>query len=50
MLRSLSINKKAIQFVNYLDDHNAMANRGNELGIIKFRVRPYKYSMGEEDD
>ena len=27
-----------------------MANRGKEIDIRKFRVKPYRYSMGEDDD
>ena len=39
-----------IQFVNYLDDHNAHGKQRKRTRRKKFRVRPYKYSMGEEDD
>ena len=39
-----------IQFVTYLDDHNAHGKQRKRKRHKKFRVRPYKYSMGEEDD
>ena len=42
--------RRRIQFVNYLDDHNAHGKQRKRTGHKKFRVRPYKYSMGEEDD
>ena len=38
-----------IQFVNYLDDRNAGKQR-KRTRHKKFRVRPYKYSMGDEED
>ena len=42
--------RRRIQFVNYLDDHNAHGKQRKRTRHKKFRVRPYKYSMGEEDD
>ncbi|CAH3173279.1 unnamed protein product [Porites lobata] len=42
--------RRRIQFVNYLDDHNAHGKQKKRTRHKKFRVRPYKYSMGEEDD
>ena len=42
--------RRRIQFVNYLDDHNAHGKQKKRTRHKKFRVRPYKYSMGEDDD
>ena len=42
--------RRRIQFVNYLDDYNAHGKQRKRTQHKKFRVRPYKYSMGEEDD
>ena len=42
--------RRRIQFVNYLNDHNAHGKQRKRTRHKKFRVRPYKYSMGEEDD
>ena len=42
--------RRRIQFVNYLDDHNAHGKQRKRNQHKKCRVRPYKYSMGEEDD
>ena len=42
--------RRRIQFVNYLDDHNAHGKQRKRTRHKKFRVRPYKYSMCEEDD
>ena len=43
--------RRRIQFLNYLDDHNA---HGKEIRKRsrhkKFRVKSYSYSMGEEDE
>ena len=40
-----------IQFLNYLDDHNAHAKQVRKRSRHKkFPVKPYKYSMGEEDE
>ena len=41
--------RRRIQFVNYLDDHNAHGKQRKRTRHKKFRVRPYKYSMGEDD-
>ena len=42
--------RRRIQFVNYLDDHNAHGKQRKRTRHKKFRVRPYKYSISEEDD
>ena len=41
--------RRRIQFVNYLDDHNAHGKQRKRTRHKKFRVRPYKYSMCEDD-
>ncbi|CAH3019609.1 unnamed protein product [Porites evermanni] len=40
--------RRRIQFVNYLDDHKAHAKQLKKRRHKKFK--PYKYSMGEEDE
>ena len=40
--------RRRIQFVNYLDDHKAHAKQLRKRRHKKFK--PYKYSMGEEDE
>ena len=40
--------RRRIQFVNYLDDHKAHAKQPRKRRHKKFK--PYKYSMGEEDE
>ena len=40
--------RRRIQFVNYLDDHKARAKQLKKRRHKKFK--PYKYSMGEEDE
>ena len=40
--------RRRIQFVNYLDDHNAHGKQRKRTRHKKFRVRPYKYSMCED--
>ncbi|CAH3195574.1 unnamed protein product, partial [Porites evermanni] len=42
--------RRRIQFLNYLDDHKSHGKQLKKRRHKKFRVRPYKYSMGEEDD
>ena len=42
--------RRRIQFVNYFYDHNAHGKQKKRTRHKKFRVRPYKYSMGEDDD
>ncbi|CAH3183243.1 unnamed protein product [Porites lobata] len=44
------LKRRRIQFVNYKDDHKAHGKQRKRTRHKKFRVRPYKYSMGEEDD
>ena len=40
-----------IQILNYLDDHNVHAKQLRKRSRHKkFRVTPYKYFMGEEDE
>ena len=42
--------RRRIQFLNYLDDHNAHGKQLRKRSRHKkFRVKPYKYSMGEEE-
>ena len=41
--------RRRIQFSNYLDDHNAHSKRIRSRPK-KFLVKPYKYSMGEEEE
>ena len=42
--------RRRIQFLNYLDDHNAHGKQlRKRTRHKKFRVKPYKYSMGEEE-
>ena len=40
--------RRRIQFVNYLDNHKAHAKQPRKRRHKKFK--PYKYSMGEEDE
>ena len=40
--------RRRIQFVNYLDDHKAHGKQLRKRRHKKFK--PYKYSMGEEDE
>ena len=40
--------RRRVQFVNYLDDHKAHAKHLKKRRHKKFK--PYKYSMGEEDE
>ena len=40
--------RRRIQFVNYLDDHKAHAKQLKKRRHKKFK--PYKYSMGEDED
>ena len=43
--------RRRIQFLNYLDDHNAHGKQlRKRTRHKKFRVKPYKYSMGEEEE
>ena len=43
--------RRRIQFLNYLDDHNAHAKQVRKRSRHKkFPFKPYKYSMGEEDE
>ena len=42
--------KASDSICNYLDDHNAHGNQRKRDRHKKFRDRPYKYSMGEDDD
>ena len=42
--------RRRIQFVNYLGDHKAHGKQRKRTRHKKFGVRPYKCSMGEEDD
>ena len=42
--------RRRIQFVNYLDDHNAHSKQRKRTRHKKFRVKPFKYTMGEEED
>ena len=44
------LKRRRIQFVNYKDDHKAHGKQRKRTRHKKFRVRPYKYSMCEEDD
>ena len=39
-----------IQFVNYLDDINNACKQKKRTRHKKFRGKPYKYSMGEEQE
>ena len=39
-----------IQLVNYLDDHGANGKQKTRTRHNRFRVKPYKYSMGEEEE
>ena len=42
--------RRRIQFLNYLDYHNAHGKQlRKRTRHKKFRVKPYKYSMGEEE-
>ena len=42
--------RRRIQFLNYLDDHNAHGKQlRKRTRHKKFQVKPYKYSMGEEE-
>ena len=40
--------RRRIQFVNYLDDHKSHGKQLKKRRHKKFK--PYKYSMGEEDE
>ena len=42
--------RRRLQLVNYLDDHNDHSKQRKRTRHKKFRVSPYKYSMGEEED
>ena len=43
--------RRRIQFLNYLDDHNAHGKEMRKRSRHKkFRVKSYSYSMGEEDE
>ena len=42
--------RRRIHIVNYLDDHKAHGKQRKRTRHNKFRVGPYKYPMGEEDD
>ena len=43
--------RRWIQFLNYLDDHNAYGKQLRKRSRHKkFRVKSYSYSMGEEDE
>ena len=42
--------RRQIQFVDYLDDHNAHSKQRKRTRHKKFRVKPFKYTMGEEED
>ena len=43
--------RRRIQILSYLDDHNAYAKQLRKRSRHKkFRIKSYKYSMGEEDE
>ena len=42
--------RRRIQFSYYLDDHNAHSKETIRSPPKKFPVKPYKYSMGEEEE
>ena len=42
--------RRRIQLSYYLDDHNAHSKETIRSPPKKFPVKPYKYSMGEEEE
>ena len=42
--------RRGIQFLNYLDGHIAHSKQRKRSRQKKCRVKPYKYSMGEEEE
>ena len=42
--------RRRIQLVNYLDYHGAHGKQKTRTQHIKFRVKPFKYSIGEEEE